>query len=207
MLFNNATSKPFLAVDETQLWVSSLQHATSLIAVILACTSVVVGVLLIRHHRQFEDTHAAEATTFLSDYQHPSYDLKPLATLYAIPFSLFLYSILSLAISLVLFSLHLHVSPSTSASPLADNLVTSGLITQRIVWFLCFFLVATGYVLSTFFTRRSSGIRLRRWSMRGVQQCLHRIRSCRVFRFLGRNGDSPDEFRTRASMAVAMDAV
>lgn len=73
MLFNNVTSKPFLGLDQTQLWVASLQHAASLVAVILACSSVVVGVLLIRHHRQFEDTHAAEAVSNLFDSVNPLY--------------------------------------------------------------------------------------------------------------------------------------
>ena len=63
MLFHNISSKPFIITDETQLWVVSLQQAASLIAVILACTNVVVGVLLVRHHRQFEDSHAVEAVS------------------------------------------------------------------------------------------------------------------------------------------------
>jgi len=210
MLFNNVTSKPLIGMDETQLWISSLQHAMSLIAVILACASVVVGVLLIRHHRQFEDTHAAEATTFLSDYQHPAYDLQPLATVYAIPFSFFLYSVLSLTISLILFSLHLHVSNSALNNPAAGNLITSGFITQRIVWFLCFFLVAVGCILSTFFSRRSSGIRWRRWQIRGVQQCLRQIRSSWFFRFFPfgrRERESEDPNARNMAMAMAMDAV
>lgn len=208
MLFNNVTSKPLIGMDETQLWISSLQHAMSLIAVILACASVVVGVLLIRHHRQFEDTHAAEATTFLSDYQHPAYDLQPLATVYAIPFSFFLYSVLSLTISLILFSLHLHVSNSALNNPAAGNLITSGFITQRIVWFLCFFLVAVGCILSTFFSRRSSGIRWRRWQIRGFQQCLRQVRSSWFFRFFpfGRRERESEDPSSR-NMAMAMDAV
>jgi hypothetical protein len=51
MLLNNVTSKQYVGMDETQLWVATIQHAVSLMAVILACVSVMIGLLLIRHHR------------------------------------------------------------------------------------------------------------------------------------------------------------
>jgi hypothetical protein len=73
MLFNNVASKPFIGMDESQIWIASFQHAASLVAVILACASVVFGVLLIRFHRQFEDTHAAEAVSYLVGVDSPGY--------------------------------------------------------------------------------------------------------------------------------------
>jgi len=203
MLFHNVSSKPLVSMDETQLWVATVQQAASLIAVILACVSVVVGVLLIRHHRQFEDTHAAEATTFLSDYQHPAYNLRPLATVYAVPFGFFLHSILFFTASLILYSLHFN-APDPS-SPSSSFFTASGYITQWVVWVFCFCLIAIGCVLYTFFNRRSTGVRWRRWSTQGVQQSIRGVRTLWFFRLFGQGRQSGEP--NSRTMAMAMDAV
>ncbi len=61
-MFNNQSSRAPASID---VW-ASVQHAVTLIAIILAGASALISVILVRIHTPLADTHAAEAVSTVS---------------------------------------------------------------------------------------------------------------------------------------------
>ncbi|KAF8190319.1 hypothetical protein K438DRAFT_1831838 [Mycena galopus ATCC 62051] len=73
----------------------SAAQISSYLSMLTSIGSVIIGLLLVKHHRNRARNTAAEAANFIANRTHPTLGLETLAVLYSLPYALLIWSMVS----------------------------------------------------------------------------------------------------------------
>ncbi|KAJ6488057.1 hypothetical protein C8R45DRAFT_265104 [Mycena sanguinolenta] len=85
------------SVDQGGNLVSTRSPAqiASYVSILASIASTIIGLLLVKHHRNRDRDSAADAATFMFNRTHPTLGLETLAVLYALPYAMLIWSMVS----------------------------------------------------------------------------------------------------------------
>ncbi|KAJ7266926.1 hypothetical protein B0H12DRAFT_1320913 [Mycena haematopus] len=85
------------SVDQGGNLVSARSPAqiSSYVSILASIASTIIGLLLVKHHRNRDRDSAAAAATFIFNRTHPTLGLETLAVLYALPYAMLIWSMVS----------------------------------------------------------------------------------------------------------------
>ncbi|KAL6300413.1 hypothetical protein BKA93DRAFT_829121 [Sparassis latifolia] len=107
---------------------STLAKVCSFISIITSVGSIILGLLLVRHHRVRPRETAQEVVDYLLRRKHPTLGLETLAILYSLPYALLMWAMLTF---LLAFAFECFIHHGLSAYVLATFWVVIGLL---ILW-------------------------------------------------------------------------
>ncbi|KAI0064322.1 hypothetical protein BV25DRAFT_1990069 [Artomyces pyxidatus] len=93
---------PGVATDTNQNLRMSPAQVSSYLSIICSAGSIVMGLLLVRHHRTQEREKPGRAAEYMMTNTRPFFGLEPLAIIFSVPYALLMWAMLTFLIAILL---------------------------------------------------------------------------------------------------------
>jgi len=123
-------------------------QATSVVAIICSIISIGCSLLLIRSNQHHTEAHASEAVDFLENAFQSKYGLQPLAIIFSLPWSCFLWAFTSVAASAVVLTFSV-----------------GSFFIQFFLWIFMVFIALGAYMVIVFLRTGANSVTPLRWRL------------------------------------------